>query len=148
MNSRVNRFLVALLLALTAFACGFLVDISIGFGHAVASLLRGLGSHAGEARLTWDDWFLGMISAASAVGMIGLLVRKQWGRVIAQLALGTFGIWAAVVALMPAHWRGDLFFTWIDRWAAVIVAFVTLAGFTWLCSRQARTEFQRPEAAT
>jgi hypothetical protein len=144
----VNRLLVALLLAITALGCGFFVDFSIGFGRAMTGLLRGLGLHAGDARLTWDDWFLGVISATSAAGMIGLFVRKEWGRIIALLTLGALGIWAAAVALIPESWREDWFSTWTDRWAATIIAVIALAGFTWLCSRQARAEFQRPEAAT
>jgi len=147
-NSRVNRLLVALLLAITALGCGSLVDLSVGISRTMTGLSRGLGLHAGETRLTWDDWFLGAISATSAAGMMGLLVRKQWGRVIALLTLEALGMWAAAVALIPESWREHWFSTWVDRWAASIIAVIALAGFMWLCSRQAKAEFQQSEAAT
>jgi hypothetical protein len=147
MNSRVNRFLLALLLTITAIACRLVIELSIGLGMAMTNIVPGIGLRAGDARITWDIWFLLVISVISLGGALRM-ARKQWGRIRSLSALGAFAIWALMTVLAPESWRGDRFFNWMDRWAAALAAAFALLGFAWLCSGQARVEFQQSRTAS
>lgn len=141
MNIRIKIVVLAPLLALVGIADAFGVYLSISIGNMTASVPRGLGFHAGDARISWDDWLLAFVSAASLFGAVGLFLRRQWGRIVSLLALGTSAVWALAVAITPETLRETWFSFWTDRWLAFVVALVALAAFRWLCSERVCLDF-------
>jgi hypothetical protein len=145
-NFSITRILPALLLALIAAASGFWGYLSIRLGHMFENILRGFGMKVGHAIISWDVWFFFAVSLLAATAAGGLIVHKKWGRVIALLALGLCSTWAIAMIVLPEAQLENWFSTRLDRWAAGGTAAVTLLGFTWLSSRQAKAGFQRTGA--
>jgi hypothetical protein len=142
----VKRILVTVVVALIALDSALTAWFSISMGHSITSILRGLGLRVGNARMTWDDWFFIALCLLALIAAVGMFARKGWARLLALLALGTYGAWATAIAVLPEAWRENVFSIWVDRWVAIVAAMLALIALLWLSSHQARDEFQSPGA--
>ena len=139
--------MLASFLSAIALAGAFHMYLSIRLSHMMRDLLRGLGLRVGDARVAWDSWFLVAISAMSVVGIIGVLWRKGWSRMVSSSVLGALFAWATAMSAVPQAQLEDWFSTRVDRWPAAGIAAVMLIGLVWLGSTRAQFESQRTRTA-
>jgi hypothetical protein len=134
-NPRIPVLLISFPVAV-ALAAAFSLYVSISFGQMMVEILRGFGLHVDAARLGWDDWFRAAIAAASALGAIGISLRKQWALLVGSGVLGvSFGRFLAM-SVLPEIYLENWFAFKMDRWPAAGVTLVFSVFFGWLGSRR------------
>jgi hypothetical protein len=146
-NSRFTRIIVALFLAIVAFGAASAAYAYLALEDGLAAVAQWFGAKGAHAVRGWDFWFFIVLCVIAGTGTVGIFLRRNWGRNIALLAFATSSMWAALMTLAPESWRGVWFSIWVDREFGATVSVLTLLSIAWLCSRQARGEFQHSKIA-
>jgi len=145
-NSRAKRILGAFVLGLVAIVSALSVGVSLILVRPLTVMTIFLAIKAGRLRIAWHDWLFIGLFVVTSVGAVGMFLRKRWARFPALLALGTYGAWAVVNAVLPDEWCESVFSFYVDRWFAIVAATLVLTAFLWLLSRQAKGELRRAGA--
>lgn len=143
MNFRVRQFLLVFFLALIALAAAFDVYLSIGLGHMMRDLFRGVGFRPGNPSLAWDDWFFGTVSVMSVSAIIGVLLQKSWGKLLSLAVLGAGFGWALAMTTVPQTQLENWFSTRVDRLPAALISVAMLLAMVRLVSTEVRSGLQR-----
>ncbi len=143
MNSRVGQFVLVAFLAILALTSAFVVSFSISMGHLANALAQGLfGVKTRPTRLSWDDWYFVAMSAASILGVVGILRRKMWARIVCASVFGSGFVWAVAMSALPQTQLENWFTTRVDRLPAAFISVVMLIALARLSSVRGRSELQ------
>jgi hypothetical protein len=139
MSSRLAQITATSPLALMAVFYGLLGYVSFGLNEALVAIARWVSGGPGPGISTthkWDEWFFLVLCFVSLIAAVGIFFRRRWAKAASLVAFGASGVWAMLVATAPESWRGVWFSTWMDRWAAALLATLSIAGFGWYYSRR------------
>lgn len=148
MNSRALRLLLASILAIIALTGAFEVYLSVSLGHMMRDLLRGLGVRVGNPEFARDNWFFVVISAMSVLGMIGILLRRTWGRFVSLVVLSACFVWAIAMTVIPESKLEDWFSFRIDRLPAMGISAFFLVAIAWVGLTRSGREIQQVRIET
>jgi hypothetical protein len=88
------------------------------------------------------EWLLLIASSIAAVGAIGLLFRKNWGRILSIPALVLFVIWSLAITVL-SNVQAQIWFGFFqERWVAVMDVLIFSGSLIWLFSPLANREIQ------
>jgi hypothetical protein len=121
MKQPLNQIVIIGTLSVIALACALFVDISVSMGRMFENILRSFGLRVGHASMSWDNYFFGLLGAASIAAFAGMALRQKWGIAVATILMAMSAFWTGLMFFAPQSWLETWFSLRIDRWPAAVI---------------------------